>query len=629
MCGICGIVHGDRARHVDRALLEEMAGLMAHRGPDGEGYYLDGRVGLGHRRLSIIDVEAGTQPMANEDRSLWLVYNGEIYNFQELADGLKKRGHIFRTRCDTEVILHLYEEKGTGCLEELRGMFSFALWDSRAQRLFCARDRLGVKPFFYSFNRGDFVFASGPAPLLCVPGFERRVDLRALDLYLTYQYVPSPHSIFAGIRKLAPAHYLLLEKGKVSVERYWDVNPGRTADLSYVESKERLRELMTEATRMRLISDVPLGAFLSGGVDSSLVVALMSRMSAAPVKTFSIGFEDESYNELPYARSLSTRYGTEHHEFIVKPDAVALLPALVRHYGEPFADSSALPTYYVAEMTRRHVTVALNGDAGDELFAGYPRYLAFALAGGFGRIPLAARGARFLGHALRGPRPRSTIGRLKRFFASMGLEGIDRYMSYVVYFGEGERDRLYAPAMAEASRGFHAARYLGDIYDSCRLDDRIARLLFVDLHSYLPEDLLVKVDIATMANSLESRSPFLDHRLVEFAAALPSRWKLRGKNSKYILKDTFADLLPRDILRRGKMGFGVPIARWFRQELKGYLQDVLFDPCAISRGYFKKGRVEELVREHQGGVADHSYRLWALLFLELWHREFIDGRGAP
>lgn len=628
MCGICGIVYGDGERPVDRATLEAMTRLMAHRGPDGEGYHLDGPVGLGHRRLSVIDVEAGVQPMANEDGTLRLVYNGEIYNFRELAEELKARGHRFRTRCDTEVILHLYEEHGTACLKKLRGMFSFALWDGRRRRLFCARDRLGVKPFFYRHAGGDFIFASGPEPILRHPGVERRVDLEALDLYLTYQYVPAPFSIFERIRKLPPAHLLLLEGGRVTVERYWEANPERPMEIGYDEARARLRDLLAEATRLRLVSDVPLGAFLSGGIDSSIVVALMSREGGGRVKTFSIGFEDERYNELPYARMVAQRYGTDHHELVVKPDAVGLLPKLVRHYGEPFADSSALPTYHVAEISRRQVTVALNGDAGDELFAGYDRYRAYSLAGRMGRFPGAAPLARPLARLLAGAPRDSVRDRARRFAESFGLTGPARYLRYIAYFGEEEKARLYAPRFREAAGAFDAPGQIRRLYEACRMDDETARLLFTDLHSYLPGDLLVKVDIATMAVSLEARSPFLDHRVVEFAAALPTRWKLRGGEGKRILRDACADLLPGEILRRGKRGFGVPISRWFRTDLRGYLREILLDPSSLGRGYFDPARVRELVDHHQRGFRDHSYRLWALLALELWHREFIDGGGA-
>lgn len=629
MCGICGIVRGDSAKPVDRATIEAMTRLMVHRGPDGEGYHVDGPVGLGHRRLSIIDTEGGAQPMTNEDRTLWLVFNGEIYNFQELEDDLKARGHTFATRCDTEVILHLYEEYGTDCLSRMRGMFSFALWDGRERQLFCARDRLGVKPFFYSIVNGDFVFASTPASILQCPGFDRAVDLRALDLYLTYQYVPSPLSIFNDMKKLSPAHYLLFKEGRLSIVRYWEVNPSETSRLGYDESRERLRELLTEATRLRLISDVPLGAFLSGGIDSSVVVALMSGLSDHPVKTFSIGFEDQSYNELPYAREIARRYSTDHHEFIVRPSAIDLLPKLVWHYGEPFADSSALPTYHVAEMSRRHVTVALNGDAGDELFAGYPRYLAYKLAGRIARVPFMKGQAQFWKRFLRSSRRGSFLGRVRRFMPSIIHEGPDRYLIYMVFFDNEEKEQLYLPEMRRLSRRHDAKGFLDRIYKSCRSDDDVARLLFTDIHSYLPDDLLVKVDIATMANSLEGRSPFLDHHLVEFAAALPTEWKLRGRKSKYILKDACADLLPPRILHRGKMGFGVPISGWFRGELKGYLRDVLLDPVSLSRGYFDPARVRALVDAHQKGITDHAPRLWALLVLELWHRAFIDRGGLP
>ncbi len=626
MCGICGIVDTNTEKRVEKGILEAMTRQMAHRGPDDEGYHIDGHVGLGHRRLSIIDTKGGNQPMTNEDRSLWLVYNGEIYNFIELTEELKKRGHRFSTRCDTEVILHLYEDYGPDCLAHLRGMFAFAIWDARKRQLFCARDRLGQKPLYYSFKNGTFVFASSPAAILCYPGFQRRVDLQSLDLYLTYQYIPSPHCIFDGVSKLPPASCLTLKGDDIKVERYWDVDATAQNRLSYGECHERLRELLSEATRLRLVSDVPLGAFLSGGIDSSIIVALMSSQTDRPVKTFSIGFEDRSYNELPFARLVARSYSTDHHEFVVRPKAVELLPKLVWHYGEPFADSSALATYYVAEQCRRHVTVALNGDAGDELFAGYPRYLAFKLSSLLAKFPLVKPQARFWERVLRRAGARTLPGRARRFIEAMSFEGASRYLSYVVYFSDSERERLYGDEMREAMRLFNADGYLKRIYDTYKTQDDIARILLVDLHSYLPEDLLVKVDIATMANSLEARSPFLDHRFVEFAASLPVGWKLKGRKSKYILKDAFSDQLPAEIIHRGKMGFGVPVSNWFRGELMSYIQQVLLDPRALSRGYFNRARVEGLVSEHVKGIQDHGYRLWALLVLELWHREFIDSK---
>ncbi len=627
MCGIAGVFDPGRGGAAYGELVRKMCAVLRHRGPDDEGVYEEPGLAIGMRRLSIIDLETGHQPIADESGKLQLAANGEVYNFEELRHGLEGRGHRFSTRTDVEVIVHLYEEKGEACVQDLRGMFAFALWDGRKRRLLLARDRAGQKPLYYATHGGAFMFASEPKSILQAPGFERRMDLEALDDYLTYQYVPSPRCMFSGIRKLEPAHYMTVDARGVRSERYWRLHPGKKTALGEDEICERLRELLEEATKLRLVSDVPLGAFLSGGMDSSAVVGMMARHTHRPVKTFSIGFEDKAYDELGYARAVARHFGTEHHEFTVRPDVIRVLPRLVWHYNEPFADSSMVPTYYVSKMTREHVTVALNGDGGDESFGGYPRYRALLLARSYARLPSWLRTgvvARLEPYVPDRAEPKSLLRRGKRFLRAMALGGDRCYLHWISSFGPQEKSRLYGPALAEELAGRDAGRMLERLVEESGCDDPLDRILYADTNSYLPEDLLVKVDIASMANSLESRSPFLDHKLMEFAASIPSHLKVRGGTSKYILKRALGGFLPDSILSRPKMGFGVPIARWFRSELKGYLSDILLDGQARKREYFRQGEVEAMIARHAEGRTDESQRLWVLLNLELWHRMFID-----
>jgi len=631
MCGICGVVTTTPEHKLSEPLLSAMCRVMAHRGPDDEGTYLadwsGGQVGLGNRRLSIIDIEGGHQPMANEDGSVWVVCNGEIYNFLELRERLLRAGHEFKTRCDTEVIVHLYEDKGIDCLQDLRGMFAFAIWDARKERLFLARDRLGQKPLAYYWDNERLVFGSSIQSILQAPGIPRKVDAEALHDYLTYQYVPHPRTMFRGIKKLPPAHRLVFEKGRMKVDRYWlpefDEDPAMTEK----QCADRVRGLLEEATKLRLISDVPLGAFLSGGIDSSIVVGLMSRQMKEPVRTFSIGFEERKYNELDYARIASRQFHTEHKEFVVRPKAVEIIPELVRHFDEPFADSSAIPTYYVSRMTREFVTVALTGDAGDECFAGYPRYRAAKIG------ELADRMPRFVRHffAWRGwqkvpasVEQKTVRRRAKKLVRAIAQEPAQRYMMWISIFDEASKRFLYTDDFAARVQDRDSFEFLRQYYAIAGNTDFLGRTTFVDMMTYLPCDLLAKVDVTSMAHSLEARSPFLDHKLIEFVATIPTRFKLRRLTAKHILKRAFADLLPPPILKRKKMGFGVPIAEWFRGELAPYLREVLLDPTAVDRGYFRRESVQELIDQHTGRRADHGYRLWALLMLELWHREFID-----
>ena len=627
MCGIAGQVTGDR-RPVDGRVIAAMGARLRHRGPDDQGVYLKGHVGLAHQRLSILDLSpAGHQPMSNEAGTIWLVFNGEIYNHEELR-GCLRTPRRFRSRTDTEVLLYLYEDYGLRCLELLRGMFAFAIWDERTQRLLLVRDRLGKKPLFYSVRNGTLSFASELKALL-VDGPRPDIDPVALHHYLTFQYVPAPLTIFQGIRKLLPGHALVYEDGKLSESAYWslryDDKPPRRRDDEY---REEFTSLLREAVRLRLMSDVPLGAFLSGGVDSSSVVALMSQAGAQPVKTFSIGFKEDAFNELPYARVVAEQFKTEHHEFVVEPSAVEIMPTLVRVYDEPYADSSAIPTYYLSQLCRQFVTVALNGDGGDELLAGYPRYQFSP----FDRIA-----SRWLG-AGRGTGIRRALGRL----ASAGVAGggwlsrLERvtapfsrtYLRRICYFSPEEKQRLYRPEFSEAVRGQESGDLLDRWFDEAPASELLDRLLAVDTRSYLPDDLLVKVDRATMAHGLEARSPLLDHKLVEFAATLPVDCKLRNGQSKYLLKSSMRGILPDRILDRDKQGFGVPIDRWFREECREFVRDTLLSSRSLQRGYFRPERMQALIETQEAGACSYGSRVYALLMLELWHREYADGVGT-
>jgi len=629
MCGICGKIHFDVNQPVDPQLIRAMCAALAHRGPDDEGVFTGGHVALGHRRLSVIDVSpAGRQPLANEDGSLRVVMNGEIYNYRELREDLERNGHRFSSKTDTEVILHLYEDKGPSCLKHLRGMFAFALWDSRQGILFFARDRLGKKPLYYCMTREGFVFASELGALRVDPLVDAAVDPVALHLYLTYQYVPSPRTIYSSVKKLQPGHYGIYRNGTLSLRRYWNLSyREKTVYSSLEEYRDHFLEVFREAVRIRLRSDVPLGAFLSGGLDSTLVVAVMSSMAGMPVKSFSIGFAEEDYNELPYARAVARWFGTDHHECIVTPEIQDLLPKLVRQYGEPFADSSAVPTYYLARMTRQHVTVALSGDGGDECFAGYPRYpetVAGAMCQKVARYAGMGLMSRILDALPANSNPRSFVERVKRGARLLCSDVPHWYMRKISQFDNRAKLEIYSPQFSREVGDFDATDYIAALYAEADGRSVLDRLLHVDVLSYLPEDLLVKVDIASMAHALEVRCPFLDHEVMEFAASLPPGLKLRGRTTKYFLKRALGGIVPREILVRQKMGFGVPIDRWLRNELYGMAEDLLLDGTAAGRGYFKPSAVRQLLVEHRAGAANHCYRLWNLLWLELWHRIFID-----
>jgi asparagine synthase (glutamine-hydrolysing) len=631
MCGIAGKRFHDPRRPVDPGLLDRMSAILAHRGPDDAGVYRDGAVGLVARRLAIQDLSAaGHQPMASPDGRYWITFNGEIYNFLLLREALERQGVPFRSRSDTEVILALYARHGPACLAHLRGMFAFAIWDRATGTLFAARDRLGKKPLFYHAGPDAFVFASEPKALLQDPDVPAVPDPVALHHYLTYGYVPAPWSAFRGVRKLPPGHYLVLRDGRLAIERYWTLRytPKRTEGEGPLT--EELLARLTEAVRLRLISDVPVGAFLSGGLDSSAVVALVRRVTGGPVRTFSIGFDRPDYDETRYARLVARHLGTEHHEAVVKPDAVAGLRQLVWHYSEPFADSSALPSLALCEMARGFVTVALNGDGGDEDFLGYDRYLATALLGRLDRLPAAVRRlGRRTSRWLPARRAKSWPYRLRRLAEVWPLAPSRRYAAWVTCFGGDDKAALYTPALAAELGATDSLALLDAATEASDAPEVLERLVHADVQLYLPDDLLVKMDIASMAHSLEVRSPFLDHHVVEFAARLPVRLKLRGWTAKYLLRRAMRGLLPEPVLRRPKMGFGVPIDHWFRHELREMAYDLLLDARARQRGYFRPEVVRRYLDEHVAGRAHHHARLWSLLVLEQWHRVFIDARPGP
>jgi len=632
MCGIAGKLHFERDRPVDPELLARMCDTLAHRGPDNAGVWCDGPVGLGHRRLSVVDLSAaGHQPMTNEDGSLWIVFNGEIYNFPELRAELEWLGHRFRSRTDTEVVLHLYERLGADCLQRLRGMFAFAIWDARRHELFLARDRVGKKPLSYHLDDSGITFASEIKAILQDPDIERRPDLDAIHHYLTYQSVPAPLSAFQGIRKLPPGHFLRVRDGRVEVRRYWKLCylPKRRAATARARAdlEMELIERLDEAVSIRLMADVPLGAFLSGGVDSSAVVALMCRRARGPVRTFSIGFDELAHDELRFARRVANHLGTEHTELMVRPSAAEVLPRLAWHFDEPFADASAIPTYLVSKLAREHVTVVLNGDGGDENFAGYDRYVANQLAARLGplRPMLASRAFRYgLDLLPHGAGSGSGRWRLKRFVEQLGRSPVERNAAWLAQFDAQAKQQLYSEAFMHAVGFGNAEDLLVARYRETDADNFTDATLYADVNTYLPDTLLVKVDIASMANGLETRSPFLDHEFMEFAAQLPEDMKIRGRATKVVLKRALRGLVPDEVLNRRKMGFNPPVATWLRGELQELAQELLLSHEARGRGYFKPRFLERMLREHAEGRRNWHTQIWNLMMLEAWHLTFID-----
>jgi len=623
MCGICGILTpGEDITGKQRRALDHVCRLLAHRGPDASGSWQNGPALLEHRRLSIIDLSPeASQPLVNESGDVALVINGEIYNFAELRSELEGRGHEFRSRSDSEVALHLYEDEGVDFVGRLRGMFALAIWDGRRRRLVLARDRFGQKPLFYHRGPEGLVFASEVQALVEAGLVARRYDERALDAYLALQYVPCPDSAFSGVRKLEPGHLLVCRPGgKPETRRYWRLRFDQRDTRPLPELADELRHRLQEAVRLRLVADVPLGAFLSGGIDSSAIVGLMAQVSSRPVKTFSIGFTSKDHSELEFAREVARRFATDHHEMNVEPDMVDLLPRLVRHYGEPFGDTSALPTWYLSHFTRQHVTVALSGDAGDEAFAGYRRYRyqrVGRLLAGLPR-PLPGMLARLLG-AL----PVPAWQPLRDFGRRLVQGEAQRYLGLIAHFPWEDRRRLYTPEFLKHIAGDLVAGRFEQILRESTGGDPTTRIMDLDVRTYLPDDILVKVDIASMAHALEVRSPFIDHQVMELAAAIPIEHKLRGLSAKVVLRQAVRDLLPERIRHRGKQGFALPIDRWMREDLAEMARDTLLDATARQRGIFRPRAVEQLIERHARGES-RGLQLWNLLMLETWFRTFMD-----
>jgi asparagine synthase (glutamine-hydrolysing) len=624
MCGIAGIVSAQSGDRIDAETIHRMCQSIVHRGPDDEGLFVKDGTGLGMRRLSIIDVAGGHQPVFNEDKSIWIVFNGEIYNFPELRRDLESRGHRFTTHSDTEVIVHLYEEMGAECVQKLRGMFAFALYDQREKRLLLARDRFGKKPLHYALDGGRLYFGSEIKAILAVAPELAKVNQEALLQYMYFGYIPDPLTAFTPIQKLPPGHLLEFEKGQIRIRKYWDLPRYSTHQpRSEEECLEELEWRLAEAVRMRLISDVPLGALLSGGTDSSTVVALMARASSSPVKTFTIGFKHDDFNESHYARIVAQRFGTDHHELILEPNVVETVETLTRSLEEPFGDSSMLPTYYVSCMARQHVTVALAGDGGDEVFAGYDRYGIHARRKIFEHVPDAVW--RWYREYLYPRLPEAMHGR--KFAYNVSLPWRERYVDGVSFLPAFEREMplLSDEFRAQVSGIENPQNILFRYFEQAPADDPVSQMLYVDTKTYMTADILTKVDRMSMAASLEVRAPILDHVFVEWATGLPPEWKLRGRKQKYILTKLAERVgVPKEALYRRKQGFALPLVHWIRNELKELLMTVLLEPRTLQRGYFNPEGVRRLLEEHFSGRRVHSQRIWRLLMFEMWHRNFLE-----
>jgi asparagine synthase (glutamine-hydrolysing) len=622
MCGLVGIFDSVDRREIDRSLLTSMTSSLAHRGPDGHGYHLAKGIGLGHRRLSIIDLEGGQQPMFNEDHSVSVVYNGEIYNFQELAQELRGCGHQFHSVCDTEVIVHAWEEWGADCVKRFRGMFAFALWDSNSERLFLARDRLGIKPLYYALLAdGRLLFASEMKALLCDPTLKREFDIRAIEDYFAFGYVPDPKTIYASVRKLPPGHTLIWERGasQPAPQQYWDIHFESNWHLKEEDAAVELRERMSEAVKIRLMADVPLGAFLSGGVDSSSVVCMMAEHSTAPVNTCSIGFDVPEFDEAVYAEMVARHLNTDHRTRQVAADSFELIESMSNFYDEPFADSSSMPTYQVCLLAREKVKVALSGDGGDEAFAGYRRYrwhhyeeLVRGTLPGPLRQPVFSLLGRIYPKLDWAPRPL----RAKSTLQALARDSIEGYFHSVSILDDRLRRQLYSARMHRELQGYHARSVLEDAIENAPVEHHLDRVQYADMKTYLPGDILTKVDRASMATSLEVRVPLLDHKLLEWAATLPPSFRLRAREGKYLLKKAMEQKLPREILYREKMGFCIPLAGWFRGPLRAAVRQRLLAGVLNQIDLFDMAFIERLLDEHSCGTRDHSAAIWALLMFE-------------
>jgi asparagine synthase (glutamine-hydrolysing) len=632
MCGICGIATTSAGPSIPAEILTRMCREIIHRGPDDEGLFVAERIGLGNRRLSIIDIEGGHQPLSNEDGSIWIAYNGEAYNFPEVRDELIGRGHVFKTRTDTETMVHAYEEWGLDFVHRFRGMFAFALWEKKTRRLLLVRDRIGVKPLYYTqLPDGTLVFGSELKAILAHPDVKREIEPTALDLFLTLEYIPAPYSIFKNIFKLPAGHYLTYDEGRTAVHKYWDIEPNRPPDESLKERSlpslmDELYALLKESVKLRLISDVPLGAFLSGGIDSSTIVGLMRELGASPLRTFSIGFKDSSYNELQYARRIAKRFETRHEEFILEPQALELTEKLFRHLDEPLADFSIFPTYLVSKMARAHVKVILSGDGGDEIFAGYEHYQAQRLS----RLPAVARGAKAAGFITSrlppGEQKKGAWNKLRRFTQAFDNNKDLRHLRWMMFLSDRLKENLYSDDLKTrlgSIRSIGQHEPFGPIYERLKSFDRTTGELYLDLKTYLVDDIMVKVDRMSMAASLEAREPLLDHKLVEFAFRLPGKLKLHGLTTKWIFKKTMERLLPKENIYRRKEGFSIPIKHWLRAELKDLMEDYLSEKRIASGGLFQYAAIRKMMDDHASGKENYSHQLWALLVFELWRENYL------
>lgn len=621
MCGICGVYNAQSAEPVSTQLLEQMTRLIAHRGPDDSGFHVDEPVGLGFARLSIIDLSGGHQPMCNETGDVWIIFNGEIWNYKRLRTELQEKGHQFRTNSDTETIVHAYEEYGVECVKQIHGMFAFAIWDASRQRLFLARDRAGKKPLYYTQVNGDFLFASEIKSLLCHPRVKREADTQALADFLSVRYVPAPATLFANIFKVLPGHWLLCENGVMRQESYWDYTFGETEHRPEQEYLQGIRQHIHRAVEERMMADVPVGAMLSGGVDSSIVTGIMSKLTAQKVQTFAVGFDHPDYSELPYAKLVSEHFGTEHHELVVKSsDMTEYWPLLTWHRDEPVSEPSDLGVYLISKLARQYVKVVLSGEGGDELFAGYPKYVVDWMANYYHILPASVRNQLVLPLADRLP---YSMRKLKKAVHNLSQPAPQRWMSWFGIFNGTLKEQLLSE-QTKASIDLDSSRAFSSWLEKNPQRDNLSSMLYLDTKIWLPDNLLMKGDKMTMAASLESRIPLLDSQLVEYAASIPSSAKIKGFKTKYLLKKAFEDFLPSTILTRKKMGFNVPTGVWFREGQRGLITRLLLSEQMRSRGYFNDAFIARMVRDHLEGRTNYEAQLFTLASLELWFRVFID-----
>ncbi len=632
MCGICGIAHKIRDHQVPASLVDSMCQTIIHRGPDDQGVFVENNIGLGARRLSILDLEGGHQPLGNEDSSIWAAHNGEIYNCPELRSDLLKRGHIFKSQTDTEILVHSYEEWGMDFVNKLRGMFVSAIWDRIENRLVLIRDRLGIKPLYYTLLEDQtLIFGSELKTILVHPRFKRILNPQALDIFLTLEYIPAPYSIFKNIFKLPAGHFLVYQDGHVTIKKYWELEPSSGDSLPSQKPnmdslKEELYSLLKESVKMRLLSDVPLGAFLSGGIDSSAIVGLMRELGQNPLKTFSIGFEDESYNELDYARSIARKFDTDHHELMLRPQALQLTEKLVNHLDEPFGDFSIFPTFLVSQMAREHVTVILSGDGGDEVFGGYEHYLAQKMA----RLPLVTAAQKILSPFIKGfppsPKKKGVWNKLQRFNQGFSYHKDLRHFRWMMFQTEQDKHTLYTEDFKKEIGGIHSLHKsdpFSQIFPQLENYDPINGELFLDLKTYLVDDILVKVDRMSMASSLETRVPLIDHKIVEFLFRLPGQLKLHGKETKWLFKKTMEGLLPRENIYRRKEGFSIPIKHWLKTDLKDLMGDMLQEKKITEDNLFNFSHIKNMMDLHLAGKKNFSHQLWSLLIFGIWKEKYM------